>query len=354
MLTVKSSAAKSGKPRKPRAVCGRQNGSLSSTTMPPPRLPPELLDYIVDQLYETRDTLKSCCLVSKSWIHRTRNHLFADVGFRTVGDLQAWKNAFPDPSISPARYTTNLTMRCPGVVTAADAEERGWIPAFSHVVHLNMNFCLPETSLLPFHGFSPALKFFRAEYGSVPLSRIVNLIHAFPIFEDLSLFAWDDDTIEDIDEQPTVDQRQPPLTGTLQLDAREKMGHTISQLFPERPPFPETGFEVESWKRNFEIAALVKRWRYTFESLWVCVGCCGTFVRPLCSDRWLILQMRYHQVRLTSRKRLDSGTRCSIGSGLLNGWLRRSEQSRTTTEICSKSRSRRTGTQAALPILWVR
>ena len=80
-------------------------------------------------------------------------------------------------------------MRCPGVVTAADAEERGWIPAFSHVVHFNMNFCLPETSLLPFHGFSTALKFFRVEYGSVPLSRIVNLIHAFPIFEDLSLFA---------------------------------------------------------------------------------------------------------------------------------------------------------------------
>ena len=273
--------------------------------MPPPRLPAELLDCIVDHLYDTRDTLKSCCLVSKSWIHRTRNHLFADVVFRTVGDLQAWKNAFPDPSTSPAHYTTTLSMQCPWVVTAADAEERGWIPAFSHVVHFHMNFGLPETSLLPFHGFSPALKSLRVEYGSFPFSRIINLIHSFPLLEDLSLFTWGGNPIEDIDEQPGV--VQPPLTGTLQLNTQDRMSHTVSQLFPAQNGlyFRKLDLRLSREEDIFEIAALVKRCRLTLESLCVCAGYCGTSVRPLCSNRWLILQMRNHWVRLTSRKRLD-------------------------------------------------
>ena len=47
----------------------------SCKQMPPPDLPGELLDHTVDHLYDARVTLKSCCLVSKSWVPRTRKHL---------------------------------------------------------------------------------------------------------------------------------------------------------------------------------------------------------------------------------------------------------------------------------------
>ena len=101
--------------------------------MPPPHLPTELLDHIVDHLHDASDVLKSCCLVSKSWDPRTRTHLFAKVTFNTGQHLQSWKTTFPDPSTSPARYTKDLVVWCIGTVSVlvADAEERGHLdPSF--------------------------------------------------------------------------------------------------------------------------------------------------------------------------------------------------------------------------------
>jgi hypothetical protein len=86
--------------------------TLTKTTMSNPRLPAETLDRMVDYLHDTRDALRNCCLVSKSWVPRTRRHLFADIKFYTTKSLQSWKNVFPDPANSPARYTKTLTVRC--------------------------------------------------------------------------------------------------------------------------------------------------------------------------------------------------------------------------------------------------
>ena len=106
------------------------------TTMTNPRLPPEILDYILDTLHGETKTLWDCCIVAKSWIPRTRKHLFADVNFSSPKDLESWKKAFPDPSNSPACYTHTLSVKFPQVVTAADGEEDGWIRTFSRVVCL--------------------------------------------------------------------------------------------------------------------------------------------------------------------------------------------------------------------------
>ncbi|KAI0784384.1 hypothetical protein C8Q75DRAFT_394949 [Abortiporus biennis] len=41
-----------------------------------PRLPPELVDHIIDFLYDEKPTLPSCCLVARSWLASSRYHLF--------------------------------------------------------------------------------------------------------------------------------------------------------------------------------------------------------------------------------------------------------------------------------------
>jgi hypothetical protein len=77
-----------------------------------PSLPPEILDFIVDHLRDEPTTLKACCVVSKSWIHRTRKHLFASVEFRAPkSHIELWKKTFPDPSNSPAHHTRSLSIR---------------------------------------------------------------------------------------------------------------------------------------------------------------------------------------------------------------------------------------------------
>ena len=127
-----------------------------------PHLPLEILDYIVDLLHDEPETLGQCCLVSKSWVARTRKYLFASIMFRYPGDLGLWKKTFSDPENSPAYHTRALFVLCPQVFTAADAEEGAWIRMFPHVVRLVWgtieNLYESEVSLAPFRSFSPVLK----------------------------------------------------------------------------------------------------------------------------------------------------------------------------------------------------
>ena len=103
------------------------------------RLLPETLDYIVDFLHDQPKTLKQCCLVTKSWVPRTRKHLFREIVFEYTSDLEAWKDTFPDPANSPAYYTRCLSFNCSIRVINAAVEERDyWIQVFFSVVKLNL------------------------------------------------------------------------------------------------------------------------------------------------------------------------------------------------------------------------
>ena len=125
-------------------------------------LPPEILDLIVDHLHDDPTTLKLCCVIDKSWIPRTRKHLFAHIEFHAQKlHVELWKKTFPDPSNSPAHYTRSLSVRDIPVIIGPDVGEGGWIRTFHSVVRL----CLetgrssqPWHSILPFHGLSSTLR----------------------------------------------------------------------------------------------------------------------------------------------------------------------------------------------------
>ena len=190
--------------------------------MPNPPLPAEILDNIIDYLHDNPETLKRCCLVSKSWIPRTRKHLFADVKFHTVTNLQSWKEMFPDPSTSPARYAKSLIVHCPEVVVAADAETGGWITAFSRVVHLWVGVNTDLASFVPFHGFSPVVKSLTLTLSVPPSPYIPNLILSFPLLEDLAVtirYKALTDGFDGSDWPLTVAQSSSPstFTGSLKL-----------------------------------------------------------------------------------------------------------------------------------------
>ena len=86
-------------------------------------LPPESLDEIVDLLYNKREILKQCSLVSRSWIPRARKHLFADINFVDEDDIEAWRKRFPDPTRFPAHHTRTMRICCAEVVTTDDVQE---------------------------------------------------------------------------------------------------------------------------------------------------------------------------------------------------------------------------------------
>ncbi|KAF9644356.1 hypothetical protein BDM02DRAFT_3122058 [Thelephora ganbajun] len=243
-----------------------------------PYLPPETLNYIVNFLYNKQGALRQCCLVSKSWVPRTRKHLFANIKFHSTANLESWKKAFPDHSSSPAYHTHTLLVGCPEVITNADAEDGGWVRSFSRVIQLGVHsnpaaVSSREVSLTPFHAFSPALKYLRILSNALPSSQIFNLISTLPLLENLTLGINGADVDDGLNSNapPTVVQpsTSPVFTGTLDLVLFKGMGPTTRWLLspPNDLHFRKLAL---SWLHEQDlqwINALVVRCSETLENL---------------------------------------------------------------------------------------
>ena len=231
-----------GRPAANERALRYRNQPTERTTMSDPHLPAEILDHIVDHLHDTRCALRNCCLVSKSWIPRTRKHLFARVNFLSAVSLQSWKEAFPNLLTSPACYTKTLSVNLTQGVAAADAKEGGWIRGFSHVVHLALELinrpCFPSEpfSLVSFHGFSPVLKSLCVIVPTPSSPRVFDLILSFPLLEDLTVIipreSADNGGGPEEDEIPPPAQlSSPPMfTGSLELLLERGMKPFTRQL----------------------------------------------------------------------------------------------------------------------------
>jgi hypothetical protein len=138
------SAFSQAAPTRRSAPMGTQPGEDTLTSSPPstgmsqPHLPPEICDYVVDLLQGESFTLEKCCLVSKSWVPRVRNHLFRRIAFHSLTHLKAWMRAFPDPDNSLACYTRALFIGCAKIISTTVVEGNGWMRAFSKVVTLDI------------------------------------------------------------------------------------------------------------------------------------------------------------------------------------------------------------------------
>ena len=154
-------------------------------------LPPEILDLIFDHLRNELNTLRACCLVSKSWIMLARRHLFSRVKFCSSGStLKSWMRAFPDPSNSPAPYTRTLRLFHLETVNTAISDARSWVRAFSRIVELQVQVVEIDNDLVSLpqlHGLAPTLKSLTLFYPSFPHPQTLDFICSFPLLEDLSV-----------------------------------------------------------------------------------------------------------------------------------------------------------------------
>jgi len=202
--------------------------------MSDPRLPAETLDHIVDFLHDAKHALRNCCLVSKSWIPRTRKYLFADIRIQTVQNLESWKETFPDPLSSPAHYAKSLSVSCIHSITLADAEEGSWVRGFPRAVHLGLGGFGPLPSgrlrvtlpplywwtLIPFHGFSPTIKSLHMAFAFL-FPQTLDFILSFPLLEDLTVTTYGVQPGEaggsDWSSAFTQPSNSPTFTGSLEL-----------------------------------------------------------------------------------------------------------------------------------------
>ena len=183
-------------------------------------LPPEILDLIVDHLHGEPTTLRACCLISKSWVPRSRMHLFAHVKFAYTS-IESWMKAFPDPLNSPAHYARALTIHDPQLVAVAGPVVAHRICAFQfhNIVDLNIQsnslsgYGDDRISLAPFHGLSPTTRSLRLALYVRP-SEVLDIVCSFPLLEDFTLLVLGYGSKAD---EWTPPPTSPRLTGSLEL-----------------------------------------------------------------------------------------------------------------------------------------
>ena len=248
-----------------------------------PSLPPELLDLIVDHSSHLPASLKTCCLVSKSWVPRARRHLFAHVEFDSEDyfagcSIESWIKAFPDPSNSPAHHARGLAISGLTAVKAATTHGHAWIRSFNSIIKLAVDthwWDDGDLSLVQLHGLSPTLKSLSLDRSSLPLSEAFNLACSFPLLEDLSLRSFRP-------QQPVHDPINPPstspkLTGTLLLqgDIRSLASRLLD--LPGGLHFAKISIDCHGSCLNSAVD-LVSRCSDTLESLYFSSS---TSLRPL-------------------------------------------------------------------------
>ena len=229
-----------------------------------PSLPPEILDLITEHLRDEPTTLEACCVISKSWIHRTRVHLFARVEFYAPkSHIELWKKAFPDPSTSPAHYTRTLSIRGIPPTTTTGGDAGDWIRPFQNIVRLHLG-CLSwddyQVPLAQFHGLSPVL---RSLCLTGTHSEVLDLICFFPLLEDLAVVS--PSPISDTRNTPST---SPKLTGSLDLRAPKNIRSFARRLlgFPGGLRF--SGITVACFTEDFKsIMDLVSKCSDTLKSL---------------------------------------------------------------------------------------
>ena len=266
--------------------------------MPNPYLPPEILDYFVDLLHHDPTALKQCCLASKSWILRTRKHLFAVVKLPTEEHLETWKKTFPDLSTSPACFAKSLHIGCARAVTAADAESGRWLTGFVHIVHLGVGTQerypgQSIISLVPFRGFAPTIKSLTLNSVALPPSQIFDFILSSPLLEDLAVAGYgtsvDDGLGSDGPSITVQSSNPPPFTGTLELPLEGGMEPIAGRLLSMPGGIHFRKLTVKCYHKEDILltTALVNECSHTLESLEVACNSCGTSTRYLRPRQYL-------------------------------------------------------------------
>ena len=225
-------------------------------------LPPEILDLIIDHLHDEPATLKTCCVVSKSWVPRTRKHLFAHVEFHySKSPFELWKKAFPDPSNSPAHHTYSLLVDERPIAFSVDAGAVDWIRTFRNVEYLRFSFASRAT-LVPFYGMLPVVRSLHMRHSTVD---VFDLICSFPLLENL----WLDVLYPEVDGWNTP-STSPKLTGSLYLRTRGCTDHVIRRLLDLPGGLHFSMVNVKFFDDEAEsIGDLVARCSDTLESLTV-------------------------------------------------------------------------------------
>ena len=180
----------------------------------PQHVPPETCDVIIDHLHDDPDALRACSLVSKSWINRSREHLFNEIEFQDRSQFLLWKTYFPDPSNSPAHHAKFLSFGRTTIKAYV-----GFLESFTNLTYLQVwvddpGGCEPGPNVS--YNLLPTLTTLCVRFSAIKPSQLFALVGSFPSIKDLVVSG---DWISDYGDN-FLPSTLPELTGILVLDCK--------------------------------------------------------------------------------------------------------------------------------------
>ena len=172
--------------------------SKASTITPPapakpetaviPRIPQEIIDEILDHLATDSATpsLRSCSLVSKSWILPCRRHLFHTVSF-SGWNVDGWLKAFPVVDEGPFHHVRELRARIGGLNRVPESffEVTPWFTSVKKVSLLGSWGLSRQVPSL--WGLPPSVTSLTIETDVLTLVEVRDLLARLPNLDNLSL-----------------------------------------------------------------------------------------------------------------------------------------------------------------------
>ena len=219
----------------------------------PMSLPPEIVDHIID-LTGDHKTLQACSLVAKSWVARSRMHLFQEIRLLSH---RPWQKVMPVGPTSPAIYTRTLTL------AQRDTLQGKWINTdnlylfFSHLHDFknveNLIFDGWESSRFLVGGLKKYFGHFGAHLRSLELGGEGMSPDYFLIF--LGLFP----NLEDLSVKEPIKRGEASVAPALspKLSGRLTIRVYTANLFPTICKFPLRFREICLQEHEYDYQELI-------------------------------------------------------------------------------------------------
>ena len=161
------------------------------------QLPQELVEDVVDCLSNDRPMLETCSLVAKTWLPRSRHHLFNKVSLNN-GNVRKWCSAIRPGPDGPSHLVRTLTLQ--------QTQGHRWLGALDEIsdhfssfrrvedlsiTWLDLSDFEPGSLARHFVHYGSSLRSLRLSYLSADFSALTTFLHLFPSLEDLLIHTPD-------------------------------------------------------------------------------------------------------------------------------------------------------------------
>ena len=186
-------------------------------------LPQELIDKVIDEVAQCDSTytLRSCCLVQKRWVERSRRHLFKEINLYATDHFRDWIKFVPIHPNGPYHHVHDLTYR-QGATPLGPKQlldlHPGHFTSFTRLESLRIfNLSLrrfTSTSMTKAFGtVGCSVRTLIAKDITLTLNSLLMFLVHFPRLETLYL----GDRLSTVPEKKKRPQNLPNLTGELVL-----------------------------------------------------------------------------------------------------------------------------------------